>query len=88
MGSGLDNAMNRGTAMVVKLPTANMLERATQLEEQHPGLCWVSDISSVKDVSGQHIRNKTFYYFLENGKYWVNENWIQTGVGSQRNEND
>jgi hypothetical protein len=83
MSSKLDTPMGRSSAMVVRLLTPEMIERAKQLEHHYPDLCWVSNISTIKINVGQHKQEPTFYYFLRDGKYWINEEWIQTGEGSQ-----
>lgn len=82
MASKLDTPMNRAFAMVVKLTSTEMLQRARQLEEQYPESCWVSDVGSEKDIFHQHVLHHCFYYLLRGGKYWVNETWMQTGNGS------
>jgi len=82
MSSKLDTAMNRGMAMVVRMDTQAMLERARQLEAQYPAYCWVSDISSERDPLNRPLLRPTFYYFTQRGAYWVNEDWIQTGRGT------
>jgi hypothetical protein len=85
MNSKLDTHMNRSYAMVVKSLTSEMIERAKQLEHLYPDYCWISDISTTRDDFG-HKKEPTFYYFLMNGKYWVNEEWIKTGEGSPTRE--
>lgn len=82
----LDSAMNRGSAMVMTLKQQDpMMSRAQKLVDENPKDCWISDVGTAIGIDRKPLvipGYQYFYYFLKDGKYWVDETWVRTGVVS------